>query len=201
LQASKRWGFSHKYLMQINEIIDDDVDHPEIHQWAQKQPGHQLIGQGTQSLVYQVDNGIVKYFIPDDDNRKPAERDFVHWIRFCQASGDPHLPRFQAVAKKKINGRNYIVVNMERLQPITAKIFKMVTAMQDWMYEYPDFATYQSRHPKNTIAQQQPGLARTWQRLDDYAGQTRNDYDLNSPGDNIMARADGTIVINDPFTF
>ena len=73
--------------------------------------------------------------------------------------------------------------------------------MQDWMYEYPDFATYQSRHPKNTIAQQQPGLARTWQRLDDYAGQTRNDYDLNSPGDNIMARADGTIVINDPFTF
>lgn len=148
-----------------------------------------MIGAGHFSNVYSNGRNVVKVYRSD-----PAYEKFLGYVEHHPS---PHFPKVLS-APRTLEGTDLKVVQLERLQPISNEnwhIFDTV-ATAVWLDEgdfdnkddFSSYQTYLEEHPEYT------SLANTIRGLRKVEG-VHEDMKM----ENILQRADGTIVISDPF--
>jgi len=152
----------------------------------------------------------------------PDQRMFIDWINYCnQHAGNLHLPRFSGFESFRYHGKNYIQARMEPLQELSDYLKMIVVDLEE-------VAKYSKSNPKTAYKkiadwanhnlldageisdldheavvknlggeQAAYNLLKTVYEVKQFGKQHRFKLDLH--GGNYMQRADGTIVVNDPF--
>jgi len=147
---------------------------------------------------------------------------FVDWAKYCQQhSNNPHLPRFSDWASFDYQGQRYLQIRMEPLQELSDYLKMIVVDLEE-------VAKYSKSNPKTAYKkiadwanhnlldageisdldheavvknlggeQAAYNLLKTVYEVKQFGKQHRFKLDLH--GGNYMQRADGTIVVNDPF--
>lgn len=188
--------------------------------------GYRLLGSGADATVWAKKGSadVVKIIMPDHGYGSSQTKYFKQFYDFCQAHSDlANLPKFKELNEFVIDGMDYTMVAMERLKPIPVGSFQeaMVWILSDlavkpikWpkaasvikdpkTWEYfddgmpPDqiIQTFNSLD-KNALASY--GLLFTLMALLYQTGRINKlGWDLHT--ENVMQRADGTLVIVDPW--
>ena len=156
----------------------------------------------------------------------PDQLTFANWAKYCQQhSNNPHLPRFSGWESFDYKGQRYLQIRMEPLKELPQNIKDIVTwldvyvnekgkidseqvakkigshGVEEFDYDKGDF--YQKKFKAKKIieyfggAKAASGLMKTVQIAKRMAN--KEDVTLDLHGGNYMQRADGTIVVNDPF--
>ena len=156
----------------------------------------------------------------------PDQLTFANWAKYCQQhSNNPHLPRFSGWESFDYKGQRYLQIRMEPLKELPQNIKDIVTwldvyvnekgkidseqvakkigshGVEEFDYDKGDF--YQKKFKAKKIieyfggAKAAAGLMKTVQIAKRMAN--KEDVTLDLHGGNYMQRADGTIVVNDPF--
>ena len=177
-------------------------------------------GTGQVLLVFGYRKGFTDF--------SPDQRMFIDWINFCNTNrNNPNLPKFSGFESFKFQGNNYIQARMEPLQDIPSNL--TIKRTLPWLDEYirmnkevnvskiakklgeywvsiqdPKTGKLDNRPQKAEEvidsfggAEAAAQLMRTVQQVKQFGKQHKFSLDLH--GDNYMQRADGTIVVNDPF--
>jgi hypothetical protein len=156
----------------------------------------------------------------------PDQLTFVNWAKYCQQnSNNPHLPRFSGWESFDFNGQKYLQIRMEPLRELPQNLKDIVYWLEDYIdeqgkidskkvakrignqgveeFDYDKGDFYQKKVKAKKIieylggAQAAAGLMKTVQIAKRMAN--KEDVTLDLHGGNYMQRADGTIVVNDPF--
>ena len=147
---------------------------------------------------------------------------FVDWAKYCKKNkANPHLPRFSDWASFDYRGQRYLQIRMEPLQELSEYLKTIVINLEE-------VAKYSKSNPKTAYKkiadwanhnlldageisdldheavvknlggeQAAYNLLKTVYEVKQFGKQHRFKLDLH--GGNYMQRADGTIVVNDPF--
>ena len=217
-------GYSAKF-----EDAELDEMAGEIHggiRKALKDKGYQYLGGGIDKQAY-LEPGtgqvlIVFGYRKGVEGFSPDQRMFINWINYCNANkNNPHLPRFSGFESFQFQGKKYIQARMERLNEVPARIKELVSYLEDaadhmgakdfdaalkrltfagnWDDEADEFKY-------DTIEQivdflggpdRAADLLNTVHQVKEFSRQHGYSLDLHSG--NYMQRANGTIVVNDPF--
>jgi len=192
-----------------------------------KNAGYKKIGSGADASVYIKDAGtVIKILMPESGNLGTAEKTFLEFYNFVQKfPGIPNLPKFykiqgQHFTKFEIDGEEFYQIAMEQLYPIRKNSLE-----QHMVWQLADFATtnlsWEEVYKKLLDPNEWAGFANAKRivssianmpdkQKQDYAylfvlmqllfrtGQDKKmGWDLHTA--NIMRRADGTLVIVDPW--
>lgn len=213
--------------VKVVELLEAETRTPastEIHNSLRK-AGYKLLGKGADATVWAKKTGpVLKIIMPDDgQGAGPAGDTFMKFYNFCKDHPDlENLPNFSGGADVfSADGKDYIMVTMERLKPIPKGSFEeaMVWQLSDlstknikWREAYKliqdpkEWKGYDSAdvnqiidHIKNFSRAQQAeyGLLFTLMSLLWHQGKiNKQGWDLHT--ENAMMRGD-TIVITDPW--
>jgi len=111
-------------------LLEDSVDEAESYTAASKEirsslrnAGYKLLGSGADATVWAKKSGpVIKIIMPDDGEGAGITGDtFMKFYEFCKEHSDlENLPRFsgQEVDVFEADGKDYVMVSMERLKPI-----------------------------------------------------------------------------------
>jgi hypothetical protein len=190
-----------------------------------KAAGYKKIGSGADSTVWAKDEAsVIKMLMPEDSNSL-AEKTFLEFYNFVRSNPNlPNLPKFlESAQTMDINGKNYTFVVMERLQHIKRGSFDeaMVWILSDFavkkmsweavLEELTNPETWQywdGPPPVKTIIQTiqamdekvslRYGILYQLMTLLYHTGRINKlGWDLHT--ENVMKRADGTLVVIDPW--
>ena len=177
-------------------------------------------GTGQVLIIFGYRKGF-KDFSPD-------QRMFIDWITYCNKNANnPHLPKFSGFESFEFQGNNYIQARMEPLKDIPVdttlksklpwldeyirakkeiNVSKVATELGQYWQRMKDPATGKIVSREQTAeevidafggAAAAEQLMRTVQQVKQFGKQ--HGFSLDLHGGNYMLRADGTIVVNDPF--
>ena len=190
-----------------------------------KAAGYKKIGSGADSTVWAKDEAsVIKILMPEDSNSL-AEKTFLEFYNFVRSNPNlPNLPKFvESAQTMDINGKSYTFVVMERLQHIKHGSFDeaMVWILSDFavkkmsweavLEELTNPETWQywdGPPPVKTIIQTiqamdekvslRYGILYQLMTLLYHTGRINKlGWDLHT--ENVMKRADGTLVVIDPW--
>jgi hypothetical protein len=190
-----------------------------------KAAGYKKLGSGADSIVWAKDEGsVIKILMPEDSNSL-AEKVFLEFYNFVRSNPNlPNLPKFlESAQTMDINGKDYTFVVMERLQHIKPGSFDeaMVWILSDFavkkmsweavLGELTNPETWQywdGPPPVKTIIQTiqamdeqvslRYGILYQLMTLLYHTGRINKlGWDLHT--ENVMKRADGTLVVIDPW--
>lgn len=201
----------------------------EIHggvRQALKDKGYQYLGSGVDKQAW-LEPGtgqvlIVFGYRKGYDEFSPDQRMFIDWINYCnQHKDNPHLPQFSGFETFQFQGKNYIQARMEALRELPDKLKEVVSYIDyvldklntsdiDAAIDYlADKGYYDEKTGKfipYTVSQlvgilggkeKTQNLLNTVHKVAVFGQEHGYNIDLHSG--NYMQRADGTIVVNDPF--
>jgi len=201
----------------------------EIHGGVRKAlmaKGYKYLGSGIDKQAY-LEPGtgqvlIVFGYRKGMKDFSPDQRMFIDWINYCNKNANnPHLPKFSGFESFQFGGQNYIQARMEPLQELTAEISHLVGHLdevikkkqKDYKKELStvaqyathsstedDYAMYYELEDVITYLGGEKAamnLLKTVYQVKQFARKHKFTVDLHRG--NYMARADGTIVVNDPF--
>ena len=180
--------------------------------------GYQYLGSGIDKQAW-LEPGtgqvlIVFGYRKDYDEFSPDQRMFVDWINYCNQNQDnPHLPRFSGFESFQFRGKNYIQARMEALQKLPQDVRTFISYLANYVERSGDTNVKNIlvdlidsegfdkdlEHYINQLGgiDSAAGLIKTIQQVMSFGMQHGFNIDLH--GDNYMQRANGTIVVNDPF--
>jgi predicted RNA binding protein YcfA (HicA-like mRNA interferase family) len=188
--------------------------------------GYQYLGGGIDKQAY-LEPGTGQVYIVfgyrnNFNEFSPDQRMFIDWINYCNKNANnPHLPKFSGFDTFQYGGKNYIQARMEALKELPDEVgdlvgqLDQVTKKKFRDYRKPlrtaaQYATFQSAEEGNNTwyeledvieylggEQAAENLLQTLYQVQKFAKQHKFTIDLHRG--NYMARADGTIVVNDPF--
>lgn len=199
---------------------------------AFRDAGYKKLGSGAEASVWaKDDDSVVKIIMPEDRSTlKSAEKTFRMFYEFCRENSiQSNLPKFVEISKKghidtfTADGKEYIMIGMERLQPIKegsmsqALVWMMsdlVTKDLPWEKAYnemlkPKTWKHWDTSPtveeiitflktlKGTLYVQFDVLYSTMLLLYKRGKINKVSWDLHT--ENVMVRKDGTLVIVDPW--
>lgn len=151
---------------------------------------------------------------------------FVDWAKYCQQNqSNPHLPRFSGWESFDFQGKRYLQIRMEPLQEVSEgvrdivwwlasyvkakgeidydRIAKQIGAQGVEEFDYDEGDFYRKKVKAKKIIEYlggpdaAAGLMKTVQIAKKMS--KKQGYSLDLHGGNYMQRANGTIVVNDPF--
>lgn len=211
----------------VENVMDEMAG--EIHGGVRKalmDKGYEYLGSGIDKQAY-LEPGTEQVLIifgyrKNYKDFSPDQRMFIDWINYCHNnSKNPHLPKFSGFESFQFRGKNYIQARMEPLKELPDEVGNLVGQLdQVTQREYKDYkkqlktaaqyATFQSSEEGNNTwyeledvikylggEKAAENLLKTVYQVQKFAKQHEFNIDLHSG--NYMARADGTIVVNDPF--
>lgn len=165
-------------------------------------------GTGQALIIFGYRSGYEKEFSPD-------QRMFIDWINYCNKhKNNPHLPRFSGFESFQFQGTNYIQARMEPLQELD-KNEKRIVYYYDELGELIEYNTFgeaiveiarlagYGRNNTDAMIKYLGGmknaeqLAKTVFAVKKFGN--KHGFNIDLHGGNYMKRADGTIVVNDPF--
>jgi hypothetical protein len=190
-----------------------------------KEAGYKKLGSGADSTVWAKDEAsVIKILMPEDSNSL-AEKVFLKFYDFVRSNPNlPNLPKFlESTQTMNINGKNYTFVVMERLQHI-----KPGSIDEAMVWILSDFAVNKMPWPAVLKELSDPKTWEYWdgppsvekilqivQTMDEkvssrysilyklmtllyHTGRINKlGWDLHT--ENVMRRADGTLVVIDPW--
>ena len=157
----------------------------------------------------------------------PDQLMFVNWAKYCQKNQNknPHLPRFSDWASFDYKGQRYLQIRMEPLRELPQNLKDIVAWLDDYVndkgkidtkkiakkignqgieeFDYDEGDFYRKKVKAEKIIEYlggkkaASGLMQTVRIAKHMAEKEEVSLDLHSG--NYMQRADGTIVVNDPF--
>lgn len=159
--------------------------------------GYRLLGQGASAIVLGNGETVIKSGHKSDC-----------WLQYAHAaknSSNPHVPRIESI---EMIGDNYLV-KMEPLKDVKQTFFKtgLYQCIAAWLYVNAGWQNakdvYLNKYGKdailhmaNMLEEQQAKVVEALKLI----VKTRGSCNFDCHPDNIMKRADGTIVFNDPLT-
>jgi len=201
----------------------------EIHGGVRKalmDKGYKYLGSGIDKQAY-LEPGtgqvlIIFGYRKGQKDFSPDQRMFINWINYCNKNqSNPHLPKFSGFESFKFQGKNYIQARMEPLQELPDEIGYLVghadEVIKKRKTDYKKELKTMSQYAMHTFNDEGGG---TWYELKDVvkhlggkkaaANLLNTVYDVKRFGrkqgysidlhkGNYMQRANGTIVVNDPF--
>lgn len=221
--------------MNYDQIIDEtesDTTQEEISR-VFTDLGYRKLGSGVDATVWakKGSSDVIKIIMPSDSSRMDsAEKTFRKFYEFCQANGDqPNLPKFVHITKQghvepfTVQGKNYIMIGMERLNPIKngsisqalvwilsdlatknikwEQAYKQLLKSQTWKFwegkpSVKEIVSNIKNFDDLTLGK--IALLYTMMRLLYHKGRiNKMGWDLHT--ENVMQRDDGTLVITDPW--
>lgn len=201
----------------------------EIHGGVRKalmSKGYKYLGSGIDKQAY-LEPGtgqvlIVFGYRKGVDDFSPDQRMFIDWINYCNANkNNPHLPRFSGFESFEFGGKKYIQARMEALRELPDNVGMLVAYIDEVVHNpkqnfqkqiknISSYATFSSAEEGNSTSyeledtieylggeQAAMNLLKTVYGVKQFGRQHGFSIDLHRG--NYMARADGTIVVNDPF--
>ena len=192
-----------------------------------KEAGYTLLGGGQDATVWGRDEGEVLKVIMPSENKEQAEASFMYFFKLCKRlRNNPHVPKFFGGEETfEINGTPYLQFGMERLQPIAEGSFEeaavwllsdMATTLIKWKYlvkELPKTNWFNGYRGEGTGPEMTEKFIEVMQDPVAYASYEKLlktmqyfwvngrkqglGWDLHT--ENVMQRADGTLVITDPY--
>jgi hypothetical protein len=215
-------------LFELYQLDEFSNEHTKKIAATMKKAGYKKLGSGADASVYAKDAGtVIKILMPESGNLGTAERTFLEFYNFVQQfPGISNLPKFykiqgQHFTKFEIDGEEFYQIAMEHLYPINNSldegmvwqlsdyavkdiswetIYKELQDPEQWMGLAPDLADNFVNAVKNFTDKQKHDYAYlfTLMQLLYRTGKAKKLFwDLHT--DNIMQRADGTLVIVDPW--
>lgn len=130
------WLIGMKTIPVAYVSVKDTIDEAESYTPASKEirtslrsAGYKLLGSGTDATVWAKKSGsVIKIIMPDDGEGAGIAGDtFMKFYEFCkQNRGLENLPKFsgQEVDVFDIDGKEYVMISMERLKPIPQGSFE-----------------------------------------------------------------------------
>lgn len=212
-----------------NEAADLDEMAGEIHGGVRKAlmaKGYQYLGSGIDKQAY-LEPGtgqvlIVFGYRKNIDDFSPDQRMFINWIKYCnQHQDNPHLPKFSGFESFQFQGKNYIQARMEPLRELPGNLRDVVSYIDyvldklntgdiDAAIDYIADKGYYDEKTNKFIPyrvsqlvgilggkEKTQNLLNTVHKVAMFGKEHGYNIDLHSG--NYMQRADGTIVVNDPF--
>jgi hypothetical protein len=164
-------------------------------------------GTGNAFIVFGTRRGY-KEFTPD-------QKMFADWVRYCEKhSNNPHLPKFSGLESFQFRGQTYIQCRMERLQEASDKIGQVLHFIADYASDLGGGLSYEDviidmldseniDYSFNQIVENLGGpesaamLIDTVKTVIEFG--MNHGFSIDLHRGNYMQRADGTVVINDPF--
>ena len=161
------------------------------------------------------------------DEFSPDQRMFIDWINYCNKHKDnPHLPRFSGFESFEFQGKKYIQARMEPLQEVSNEIFYLVGSIETAVKRFSrsigrgnydkaldqlvQYATFDSNDAGESGwssvdeaidllggPEKAKNLLKTVHRVQEFG--KKHGFSIDLHRGNYMQRADGTIVVNDPF--
>jgi hypothetical protein len=201
----------------------------EIHGGVRKaliDQGYKYLGSGIDKQAYlEPSTGqalIIFGYRKNIDDFSPDQRMFIDWIKYCNANkNNPNLPKFSGFESFKFHGKNYIQARMEPLQEVTDQVKNLVNYLETVIDEisqgdinaafeylakkgyYDEKIDYFRPYTVKQVVDYLGGLKRAknlLQTVHDVAVfGAKNNYNIDLHSGNYMKRANGTIVVNDPF--
>ena len=220
--------FNIGYSTQFEDALDEMAGeiHGGVRKVLQDK-GYQYLGSGVdkQAWLEPGTGQVLIVFGYRKDNKEdfsPDQRMFIDWINYCNKNkNNLHLPRFSGFESFQFQGKNYIQARMERLNEVPARIKELVSYLDraadhmgakdfDAALKRLTFAgNYDEEADEfkyDTVEQivnflggpdQATNLLNTVHQVKQFSRQHGYSLDLHSG--NYMQRANGTIVVNDPF--
>jgi predicted RNA binding protein YcfA (HicA-like mRNA interferase family) len=192
-----------------------------------KDKGYQYLGSGIDKQAW-LEPGtgqvlIVFGYRKGVDDFSPDQRMFIDWITYCNKNkNNPHLPRFSGFESFEFQGKKYIQARMEPLDEVPARIKELVSYLDhaadhmgtndlgaalkrlssfagNWDEEADEFKYDTVEQIVDFLGgpDRAANLLNTIYQVKEFSKQHGYSLDLHSG--NYMQRADGTIVVNDPF--
>jgi hypothetical protein len=183
---------------------------------ALSQKGYKYLGGGIDKQAY-LEPGtgevlIIFGYRKGQKDFSPDQRMFINWINYCNArQNNPHLPRFSGFESFKFQGKNYIQARMEPLQELPDEIGYLVgyadevikKRKTDYKKELKTMSQYAMLHAASDAVKQLGGEKAAANLLNTVYDVKRfgrkQGYSIDLHKGNYMRRADGTIVVNDPY--
>jgi hypothetical protein len=190
--------------------------------------GYELLGDGIDKEAYlEPGTGQVLVIFGYGAGKNKFSKDqmmFVNWAKYCQQNqSNPHLPRFSGWESFDYKGKRYLQIRMEPLQEVSELVKDIVWWLASYVkaqgkidsnkiakqigkqgvedYDEGDFSRKKVKAKKIIEYLGGPdaaaGLMKTVQIAKKMS--KKQGYSLDLHGGNYMQRADGTIVVNDPF--
>jgi hypothetical protein len=210
--------------LRIKEMIINDILAEVAYfdrEFAQREaPKLKVLGAGADKIAFlRPDSKTVTVFVGIGNRSQEV---FVKWINYCRKHPDnPFLPRFFSEPKIiPYRNKNYVSVDMEFLKPANSALAKVIDRYSNKIQQ----ATVQQNiNPENKIPsiewyirdirQAHPAVYRYITKYVNEGNQhlffdtikilselaRKSGYALDLHKDNIMSRADGSIVILDPW--
>lgn len=116
--------------MKADDILSSNIKEAEKYTSASREirtslrrAGYKLLGSGVDATVWAKKSGpVIKIIMPDTaEGSGSAGETFMKFYEFCKAHSDlENLPRFsdKEVEVFQADGKDYVMVTMERLRPI-----------------------------------------------------------------------------------
>lgn len=171
--------------------------------------GYKQLGSGQSGLVFGKKEGpVLKIIIPasDHDSIEDARNTFTQFVNFAKKyNKNTHLPKFvdMSVDPIVIDGQEFDLQGMERLNPISDDEFDMVF---DMMYAIDDNMTFAQflnslDEEKTQLYKLHKNFYDTIKLVTKVGQQLGFESDIVSSHDkgNVMKRSDNTLVIMDPW--
>lgn len=193
-----------------------------------KKAGYKKLGAGVDATVWtKDDNSVLKIIMPQDaESADSATKAFMKFYDFVQKHKELRcLPRFKEIqgenlAKFSLRGKEYLQISMEKLQPLGKgsaeeilvwHLSDYATKNTDWNIIFKDLhkiESYEDLKPKeekrylsflgDKSKVLEYKMLYTVMKLLYVTGSLNNmNWDLHT--ENAMQRADGTVVIVDPW--
>jgi hypothetical protein len=213
--------------MRLEELATEDhrVKMKEIF----KQNGFKQIGDGLEAIVYAKDSAsVTKVIFPaatysTQEHWDQALRTFMLFMQYCEQNPSPHLPNVEYYGTITVDGEKLHQAIMERLKPLRKDsvtelmiwyMAEKVTQGTPWTGVYsemcepmmwediPDTDIYAlakkvQKMPYNKLL----GFVETYHVMEElYAFGQQNNLGWDCHTENVMQRADGTLVITDPWS-
>jgi len=190
--------------------------------------GYELLGDGIDKEAYlEPGTGQVLVIFGYGAGKNKFSKDqmmFVNWAKYCQQNqSNPHLPRFSGWESFDYKGKRYLQIRMEPLQEVSELVKDIVWWLASYVkaqgkidsnkiakqigkqgvadYDEEDFSRKKVKAKKIIEYLGGPdaaaGLMKTVQIAKKMS--KKQGYSLDLHGGNYMQRADGTVVVNDPF--
>ncbi len=193
-----------------------------------KKAGYKKLGAGVDATVWSKnDHSVLKIIMPEDlSTSDAATKTFLKFYEFTQKHKDLRcLPRFKEIqgenlAKFTLRGKEYLQISMEKLKPLKNGSVEeiMVWHLSDYASKNTEWDTVvkELHDPKSYEDLKGKEVNRFKSSIDDkkflleykllftvmkllYVTGALNNLDWDLHTENAMQRADGTVVIVDPW--
>jgi hypothetical protein len=189
--------------------------------------GYKRLGQGGEAVVYEKDAGnVIKIIIPETGEQGPSNIGFESFLEYCRThKGNPHLPRFvEGKETITVEGEEFHQVVMEKLQevkdPFDIEILDILQGddtesslynrFNTWdqaladIHEFIEAGGMSDATERLTQTRPWPSDAELTKRFGTFFATAKDLFKYNQFGwdlhaGNAMQRANGTLVITDPW--